>query len=89
MDSTTVKHLGGRPDLCCLPGSWDRATIHDIMSWGEPLPPEVADTAAAGGVDPHALDRHVAVVHGWEPHDTGYAERVIESVACLRRGDCK
>ncbi len=79
-------HVANDPSLCCLPGAWDRATIHDIMGHGEPLPREVADIAAAEGVDPHDLDHHVAVYHGWEPHDQGYADAVEASVECVKNG---
>jgi hypothetical protein len=80
-------HGSGLPrDLCCLPGAWDRVTVHDVMAYGEPLPPEVADVAAREGVDPHQLDYHVEAVHGWEPHDEGYPAAVAAAVECVKNG---
>jgi hypothetical protein len=56
---------------------------------GEPLPQAVIDVAAARGIDPHALDWHVEAIHGWEPHDVGYRDRVGEAVDCLAAGGCE
>lgn len=85
---TITAHVADDPALCCLPGAWDRmATLpHGFMVHGEPLPPEVADIAAAEGVDPHRLDHHVEAIHGWEPHDEGYAQAVAASVECVKNG---
>lgn len=81
-------HVADDPALCCLPGAWDRMSALPLgfMCHGEPLPPEVADTAAAESVDPHELDHHVEAVHGWEPHDQGYADAVKASVECVKNG---
>jgi hypothetical protein len=56
---------------------------------GEPLPQPVIDVAAARGIDPHTLDWHVEAVHGWEPHDLGYRDRVGEAAGCLAAGGCE
>lgn len=85
----TGQCVGNNPSLCCLPGAWDRATVHDIMGHGEPLPAVVADTAAATGVDPHTLDWHVEAVHGWEPHDPRYGDHVRAAAECLLAGGCE
>lgn len=79
-----MTHIANDPSLCCLPGAWDRATVADIRAYGEPLPPEVADTAAETGVDPHQLDWHVTAEHGREPHDQGYADAVKAAVKCVK-----
>lgn len=80
----------GRPPLvCCVGHPWDNAGIvPQVRQWGEPLPQEVIDTAVKHGLDPHALDWHVDAVHGWEPHDKGYADAVAEVARCLLAGGC-
>ncbi|HEY6117698.1 MAG TPA: hypothetical protein VI172_17220 [Candidatus Dormibacteraeota bacterium] len=83
---TGPAHIADDPALCCLPGVWDRVAVHDVMAYGEPLPPAVADIAAAEGVDPHHLGHHVEAIHGWEPHDEGYAQAVAASVECVKNG---
>lgn len=79
---------GRVPETCCVGFPWKPVDIYDIMVNGEPLPPEVIMTAAATGIEPHALDRHVTAVHGWEPHDIGYAEAVRGAADCLACGGC-
>lgn len=32
------------------------------------------------------LDWHVEAIHGWEPHDKGYEEAIVQSAACLLEG---
>jgi hypothetical protein len=89
MSGESVRHVGGDPALCCQPGAWDRMGAmgeHGFRAHGEPLPPEVADIAAAEGVDPHDLDHHVEAIHGWEPHDEGYGAAVAASVECVKNG---
>lgn len=80
---------GKRADECCLPGAWDRITLAGLYGHGEPLPTEVIDAAAEHDVDPHQLDWHVEAVHGWEPHDVGYADAVRASVDCLTGDNCE
>lgn len=78
--------VGNNPALCCTLGAWGRLQAMGeagFRAHGEPLPQAVIDVAAERGVDPHALDEHVEAVHGWEPHDVGYADRVGEAADCL------
>jgi hypothetical protein len=53
------------------------------------IDPRVTAYAAEHGLDEGALDWHVEAVHGWERHDTGYEEAVVQSAACLTRGGCE
>lgn len=80
------------PSLCCQPGAWERLQAmgeSGFRAYGEPLPFDVIDVAARRGVDPHALDHHVEGVHGWEPHDVGYRDRVGDAAECLLAGGCE
>lgn len=89
---TATQCIGSDPTLCCLPGAWQRMQAlgeSGFRAYGEPLPVDVIDVAAARGGEPHALDWHVEAVHGWEPHDTGYRERVGEAADCLLAGGCE
>ncbi len=83
---------GNRPDLCCTPGAWERLQAMGeggFRAHGEPLPPAVIDVATEHRIDPHTLDWHVEAVHGWEPHDVGYPDRVVEAATCLASGGCE
>lgn len=90
--STTVAGCDAAdPALCCLPGAWDRMAAmgeHGFRHHGEPLPEAVINVAAERGIEPHALDRHVEAVHGWEPHDPGYGDHVVVAAECLAGGGC-
>lgn len=75
-----------QPDRCCVGHpSWDAATV---MTYGEPLPQEVIDTATETGIEPHRLASHVEGDHGWESQDAGYAEAVRKAADCLFSGGC-
>jgi hypothetical protein len=80
------KCAGGRdPARCCVGDPWETFTPYDT----EPLDPAVIETAAERGVEPHALDRHVEGVHGWEPHDVGYDRAVAAAARCLLGSGCE
>jgi hypothetical protein len=72
---------------CCDVDAWDRVLkdIYILIWHGEPLPAVVARVAKAYQVDPHHLDFHVEGVHGWEPHDVNYGQRVEQAAACMLR----
>jgi hypothetical protein len=74
---------------CCVGDPWADLDIAYVRTYGEPLPPAVIAVAAECGADPHALDWHVEAVHGWEPHNTGYAEAVAAAADCLAGGGCE
>ncbi len=81
---------GRPPEVCCVGQPWEAPNLGlQIRNWGEPLYPEVIDAAVRHRLDPHALDRHVEAVHGWEPHDAGYAEAVELAAQCLLSGGCE
>lgn len=62
----------------------------DYEGDGTPIYDEsVIVTAVRRGVDPEILDWHVEAVHGWEPHDTGYASAVEQAADCLQEGGCE
>jgi hypothetical protein len=75
---------GNDPSSCCAGDPWVSFTGHS----SEPLAPDVIRVAAELGIDPHVLDLHVEEVHGWEPHDDGYAEAVGRAARCLAVGEC-
>lgn len=48
--------------------------------------PEVVRTVARNySLNPVELDWHVEAEHGWEPHDDGYDEAVLQAAECLLR----
>jgi len=81
---------GGRPpEMCCVGRPWEAADLaSQVLYWGEPLPQAVIDTAVRHGLDPHALDEHVEAVHGWEPHNNGFAEAVEVAARCILADGC-
>lgn len=90
-DMTGCCSAGNDPALCCTPGAWERLGAMGeggFRAYGEPLPPEVVEVAAANGLDPHGLASHVEGDHGWEPHDSGYAVAVSGAAFCLASGGC-
>lgn len=80
---------GNEAARCCVGDPWADLDIGYVRTYGEPLPLSVIRVAAERGIDPHSLDWHVEAVHGWEPHDVGYDERVPEAAECVARGTCR
>lgn len=80
---------GNDPARCCVGDPWAGLDETSARHFGEPLPPDVIQVAAERGIDPHELDHHVEAVHGWEPHDTGYANQVANAADCMASGGCE
>jgi hypothetical protein len=60
------------------------------MYFEEPLyDPRVEEYAEIHGMDVYGLDWHLEAVHGWEAHDQGYEEAIIQVADCLKRGGCE
>lgn len=76
---------GADPTRCCVGDPWADMNVY----CDDPLQPDVIRVAAERGVEPHALDHHVEGVHGWEPHDLGYADAVVKAAECLQSGGCE
>lgn len=47
---------------------------------------KVVRIAELTGLDPKALERHVEIERGWEPHDRGYLHQVVVSARVLLFG---
>ena len=85
--ATEIKCAAGNdPTRCCVGDPW--AGLNPYVEQ-EPLDSSVIFVAAERGVEPHALDHHVEAVHGWEPHDVGYAQAVAAAAQCMLSGGCE
>lgn len=60
-----------------------------VDPWGDPYDERLLTIAKQFDLVPKDLDWHVEAIHGYAPHNEGYAEALVASVRCLQNGTCE